>query len=124
MTTDTVVSLGVKPRVEVVDMKERRNPRDEPRSSAERVLHVANAPGTISVYAFEAIRVAISSKWRTRIVVDGEEDLLALPAIALAPDGSLVFYGQPNEGMVCVEVNAASRDKAIRLLTMFKLDVC
>lgn len=33
-------------------------------------------------------------------VVEGEEDLLALPLVLSLPLGSLLYYGQPNEGVV------------------------
>lgn len=120
MTTETLVELGIRPKVEVVDMKEKRSPRAEPKSMAERVIRVKNDPGTISAEAFNAIRDAITLEGSTRIIVEGEEDLLALPAIILAPYGSYVFYGQPNEGMVCVEVGKGTKDHAKRLLEMFE----
>jgi uncharacterized protein (UPF0218 family) len=39
-----------------------------------------------------------------RIFVKGEEDLAALPAIAMAPLSSVVIYGLPDEGAVVVKV--------------------
>ena len=41
-----------------------------------------------------------------KIVVEGEEDLATLPAILYAPPGSVVVYGQPDEGSVLVKVNS------------------
>lgn len=38
------------------------------------------------------------------IYVQGEEDLAAVPAILLAPLGATVFYGQPKQGLVKVDV--------------------
>ena len=48
----------------------------------------------------------------TVIDVDGEEDLLTLPAIVAAPDGTSVVYGQPGEGMVRVPVDDGTRSRA------------
>ena len=39
-----------------------------------------------------------------RITVNGEEDLLVLPVCIHAPDNAIVMYGQPNEGLVLVEI--------------------
>ena len=52
----------------------------------------------------------------TIIVVDGEEDLLALPAIALAPLTSVILYGQPDEGLVIVKVDEGIRSIATKML--------
>jgi pantetheine-phosphate adenylyltransferase len=37
-------------------------------------------------------------------VVEGEEDLLALPLVLSLPLGSLLYYGQPHEGIVELEI--------------------
>ena len=50
------------------------------------------------------------------LVVDGEEDLLVLVAVAFAPLGGLVVYGQPGEGLVVVRVTAEKRGEAWELL--------
>ena len=51
-----------------------------------------------------------------RITVDGEEDLLVIPACIYAPDKSVVLYGQPNEGMVIVPVTSEIRNKTKSIL--------
>jgi hypothetical protein len=48
--------------------------------------------------------------------VSGEEDLLTLPAVLLAKNGSRVFYGQPGKGMVLIEVNAKTKKKVKKLV--------
>jgi hypothetical protein len=47
---------------------------------------------------------------RTRIIVEGEEDLAVIPLICLLPENSLVVYGQPDEGVVAIRV---TEDKKI-----------
>jgi len=37
--------------------------------------------------------------------VDGEEDLAVIPCVLMAPEGSLILYGQPGEGVVLVETD-------------------
>jgi len=53
------------------------------------------------------------------LVVDGEEDLLALPAIIHAPRGSILYYGQPNKGLACVIVTNEKKHEALALLARF-----
>ncbi|MDD5110913.1 MAG: DUF359 domain-containing protein [Candidatus Altiarchaeota archaeon] len=79
-------------------------------------IKVANKPGTLSDEAFSAVKRALSSEGRFRILVDGEEDLLALAAIIHAPEGAVVLYGQPNEGLVGVLVDGRSIGNARSLV--------
>jgi hypothetical protein len=59
----------------------------------------------------------IKAGYRVLILVKGEEDLAVIPAAILAPPGSLVFYGQPGEGVVICEVDRV-RDKVIKMKEM------
>ncbi len=56
------------------------------------------------------------------MLVDGEEDLVVLPAIMIAPDGASVVYGQPDEGMVHVVVDDEVRREVRALLERFEGD--
>jgi hypothetical protein len=55
----------------------------------------------------------------SKIIVDGEEDLLAIPMFAHLPKNSVLVYGQPNEGMVLTRINSAIQNMAKDLLTRF-----
>jgi uncharacterized protein (UPF0218 family) len=59
-----------------------------------------------------------------RIVVSGEEDLLALPLFVMVPNGSVVLYGQPLEGMVIVRIDEKIRWKARDLLYRIGAPIC
>lgn len=83
---------------------------------AEDVLYVHNPSGTITEEALEAIRKALRSNRRAKIVVDGEEDLLALIAVMYAPENSLVVYGQPREGIVVIKVTSQKRTEIAEIL--------
>ena len=61
---------------------------------------------------WNAIEAAISDNVKTRIVVEGEEDLATLAAISLANLGAKVIYGMPDKGMVVVDVNQRSKKRA------------
>ena len=66
----------------------------------------------------ELIKKAFSMTSPVRITVMGEEDLLVLPVCIHAPDNSIVLYGQPNEGLVLVEISTEIRNKVQTLLDL------
>jgi hypothetical protein len=82
----------------------------------ERTAYVKNPQATITYEAIAAIQDSLKTNTRTVIVVDGEEDLLALIAILHAPDNSLVVYGQPYEGMVVVKTTQAKKTEIAEIL--------
>ena len=97
------------PQLSITDNKRMRR-RIQPRIFAgKNVVHVKNPQGTITEEAITAIREALESDERIQIIVDGEEDLLALIAILYAPEKSLIVYGQPYEGIVVVKVTSEKK---------------
>jgi len=110
-TTDKLLALGIVPAIQIVDGRERRVERDLPLENYVKVIRCSNPAGTISKEAVDAFKEALASEKPVRIIVDGEEDLIGAVAIALAPDNSVMFYGQPLEGLVVVTVNNESRSK-------------
>ena len=66
---------------------------------------VRNPAGVISSEMVLCIKKALEMPHKHICInVDGEEDLATLPVIAFSKAGSLVLYGQPDEGLVCVTV--------------------
>jgi len=86
----------------------------------ENTYHVRNPRGTITKEAIEAVHEALHSNHQTKIVVEGEEDLLTLIAIMNAPQESLVVYGQPHEGIVVVKVTEDKKTEISELLKAMK----
>jgi hypothetical protein len=128
VVTYHLLEAGRRPDVAVVDgLTEREAVDEEVRTVLEAAegdrVEVANAPATLSRELLAALREAVDRETRTTISVDGEEDLAALPAILVAPDGASVVYGQPGEGMVHVSVAPASRAKARTLFSRLDGDV-
>lgn len=111
VVTANALRAGLSPWASIVDGRAMRKPLPGGylRSSWRRRLSLRNPPGTISREAWGVVGDAIR-EGSTLVVVEGEEDLLALLAILLAPEGSLVVYGQPGEGVVVVEVDEASKE--------------
>lgn len=116
-TTERLLGWGLRVDLQIIDGAERRarrSPPPLPRGTAQE--RCSNPPGTVSDAAVESVRRALGSSSPVRILVEGEEDLLALPACALAPDGASLFYGQPGEGMVAVRVGPGVRRKTQKMM--------
>ena len=113
--TETLGTQGRVPDVQVVDSRENRNERSPPNVTYARRIDVENPPGTITEDAIAGIREAFRGEKPVRLAVRGEEDLLAIPVIALAPMSALILYGQPGKGIVAVKADALakSRNRAI-----------
>ncbi len=82
------------------------------------ILEVANPPGEITFASIGAIRRAFSIRPPVRIHVDGEEDLLVIPACIHAPDNATVLYGQPDEGLVITVITNEVRNKMRNILAL------
>jgi hypothetical protein len=109
--TETLGAQGRVPDVQVVDSRENRQQRAPPEVAFVRRIEVGNPAGTITEGAIEGIREALRGQKPARVAVKGEEDLLTLPVIALAPVSAVIFYGQPGEGIVAVRADAESKSR-------------
>ncbi len=116
-TTETLIQMGFTPDVQVVDGLEARKPRPLPFGTFATEMRVRNPAGHVSDEAVHAIQQSSNQPKPLRIVVEGEEDLLALPFLAVYPEGIALLYGQPGEGIVVVVVNKGSKGFAKDLLT-------
>jgi len=103
-------------KVVIVDSKVMREKITPMRVKAERTLNVKNPAGTLTPEAWTTIQRALKQEQSTRVLVDGEEDLLTLVAVSQASDGALVVYGQPNEGVVAVRVTEQTRERVRRII--------
>lgn len=98
---------GINVDISIVDHRIMRREAPLTDTAHSTIFRAANPSGTIEAAAWQAVQEAIERK-EAILIVEGEEDLLALPAILLAPDQSFVIYGQPKEGIVIVN---ATTDK-------------
>jgi len=114
--TDTLGALSRTPEVQVVDGVERRQNRELPDVPYARLVKVNNPAGTVTADAIEGMRAAFGGKKPVRVKVDGEEDLMAMLAIAMAPVSAVVYYGQPGEGVVAVKADATSKSRNREIL--------
>ncbi len=109
--SDNMIKHGISTHVLIVDNKVMRDPIQSIVVDADKTLYLKNPPGTLTEEAWIVTRKALDGKGRTKVLVDGEEDLLTLVAVLLAPENSFVVYGQPHEGIVVVKVTERKREK-------------
>lgn len=123
VVTHHVLGAGVTPHVALVDDQTERTtvaPAVSARiaeATFDETREVANPPATLTASLLEALVDGVEQSGTMRIVVDGEEDLAALPAVLAAPTGASIVYGQPGEGMVLVFVQESSRERMRELLS-------
>ena len=79
-------------------------------------LKIDNPAAEITLESIEIIKKAFEMTSPVRLIVNGEEDLLVLPVCIHAPENSVVLYGQPNKGLVLVQITTEIRNKAQTLL--------
>ena len=120
--TIKLIQEEIIPNLMIVDYKTKRNVKltEIQMSTIENVkcksVEVDNEPGTISQQLYFEIRNAIESEIITKIIVKGEEDLATLPVIKHSRKGAKVIYGMPDKGMVVVDVNQQTKERANKLL--------
>lgn len=121
-----LLDSGYTPAVVIVDFYTRRAPIDSDTIAkyfASPQFHLSNPAGTINLEFSGIFDRAIALHDQSGIFqiiqVDGEEDLLTLPTILLAPLGSFVVYGQYKVGMCIVEVSEEMKKIAKNYLALF-----
>jgi uncharacterized protein (UPF0218 family) len=113
----SLIKNGINPDIVIYDLRVKRKDilgemRDALGKFDDDEVIVHNQPGVIMDELIASVKDALR-KGRGKILVKGEEDLAALVVMIYAPDGSLVVYGQPDEGAVLVEENAEVREMAV-----------
>lgn len=119
-TTEKMIDFDVIPSLQIIDGFEKRQKREFPKLGNASELIIDNPAAEITLQSIEIIKKAFEMTPPIRLTVNGEEDLLVLPVCIHAPENSVVLYGQPNKGLVLVEINTEIRNKAQTLLDMMK----
>ncbi len=123
---NSLLNNRIDPDVKIIDFRSRREPIKTDafiKDSLYKDCLYLNNPGTINLKTAEIIKekikLALYKKVKSWIVINGEEDLLALPAILFAPLKSLVLYGHWQLGIIAVEVTEASKNMAFKIISKF-----
>ncbi len=124
ITTKTFLTAGVIPSLSIIDFQVERKPYPELDGRFAGLgifrIHVPSGPGFIAQEAIDVIKKwSLHPEEKLVLTVTGEEDLLALPAIAYGPPGAVVYYGQPGQGLVEVLVTPEKQSEAKELLNKF-----
>ncbi len=115
VTADTVLEEGYTPQVMIVDGITKRGSYEKEFKAANEYL-IYNPAAAIYPEAWSTIDTAIHQKTTSLVTVDGEEDLLGFPAVLLAPENSVILYGQPDVGIIWVPVTPENKMLARELL--------
>lgn len=111
----------VHPAISVIDFRTRRH--ELLHQSFGKETRTTNHQGTINseaVKSFITVRNDyLMSKEPQTLIVDGEEDLLALPAMLLAPLGAMVLYGLFDRGVVVNLVTEELKKKIEEIVEKF-----
>ncbi|MCL2687443.1 MAG: DUF359 domain-containing protein [Methanobrevibacter sp.] len=123
-TTNNLLKADIYPNISIIDNLIQRKNHNHNIIHTENVLNAKNPPGTITDDLWETIGVAIEKSTtgdceNQLIIVDGEEDLAVLPMILMGPEEAIVLYGQPNEGLVFVNIFDV-KNKANELIKKLK----
>jgi len=114
ITVGDYCSLNLPSNIKIFDGKVRRK---KIKKILPYSLKCKNQRGTIQKEAWSTIKKAI--KENKNVFIEGEEDLLAIPAVLLAPKNSLVVYGFPKKGICAIKVDKKMKKKVKNLLKLF-----
>jgi uncharacterized protein (UPF0218 family) len=115
IVTENLLKSGINIDLYIIDKKTLRG-KYEPDIKLCGKLKIKNIQGTINSEIWNSIDKVLSNDKENEIIIDGEEDLLGLPCVILAPKGSYVIYGQPNEGMVLIKVTDKKKLEVQRII--------
>ena len=117
--------LGYKPYFSVIDTTTQRQALNNTFLSEIIEKDHCNAPnekGTLDKRAIEMIRANFNLKPHEatkQVIITGEEDLLVLPIVLLAPLDWYVWYGMRGRGVVVVRVTEKKKEAVYNLIQQF-----
>lgn len=116
--TYTILKNSIEPILCVVDYQTRRGKFPSEfiqliKSYGDEVINVKNPKGTITDDLWKAIKDAFENakkNIKTRIEVEGEEDLASLAVISMAPSDAIIIYGLPDKGVLVIKPTIENKD--------------
>ncbi len=111
---------NINPQLTIIDNVSLRDLKIPKEAEVDKTVYVKNPQGTITHEAIAAIKEALEKNQHIHIVVDGEEDLLALIAVLYAPEKSIVVYGQPYTGVVIIKATPEKKEQVKAVLNSMK----
>lgn len=88
----------------------------------EVIFNVDNPAGFITSSLFKKLVeiIKFGKKKKEILQINGEDDLVVLPLILTVPLNTLIYYGQPDVGLVKVLVSEGNKEKAYNLASRFR----
>ncbi len=117
--TETFLKNNITPDLYIVDGKTLRNEFTS-NSIRQYDIKIINKPGTVDSSAWSAIKTCLEKEGKSGLLIEGEEDLLVLPSVILAPLGAVVLYGQPDEGVVIIKVDLETKKMVQKILDLME----
>jgi len=117
ITVGDYCSLTLPSDIKIFDGKIKRK---KIKKLAKFSLSCSNPAGTIKKGVWPIIKKAIKNK--ENVFVDGEEDLLVIPAVLLSSNKTAVVYGLPDKGVCLIEVSPRVKKTFKELLNQFHIE--
>jgi len=118
-----LIRAGASPSLIIWDGKTKRLPMGKEDikilESYAKAKRVKNPPAVMTKAAWDAVVDGLSES-KASLLVDGEEDLLAIPVILNAPMGARVVYGLPGKGAILIAVDRKIKASFEGILSRFK----
>jgi hypothetical protein len=118
VVTHNLQKKGITPVIAVVDGYTMRLPCGRTQVTHGECIRVKNPAGTLTDDLIRALEYAIEHPPVT-VIVEGEEDLAVIPLVIAAPEGAVILYGQPHQGVVLRIVNSEAKNVARQFLSHF-----
>jgi uncharacterized protein (UPF0218 family) len=118
VVTHRLIQQGIIPDIAIIDGYSMRVPCHRGPAGFDHCIRVRNPPATLTDELIRELDNAVAHP-PVLIYIEGEEDLAVIPLVIAAPEGATILYGQPHQGVVLRTVDAAAKDEARRLLSVF-----
>jgi len=119
------ISAGLNPDIIVYDgLAERQKVKDWMKNFLDAYMAdermVRNPAGHITGELWQAAFESLRSSGKSRIVVNGEEDMAVVPFVILGSTGDCILYGMPGQGVDVIVVEDMVKKQFERMLEQMK----
>jgi len=118
ITVGDYCSLYLSSDVKIFDGRIKRKENKLAAKLLKGKLNSDNPSGTIQKEVWPVIKKAIKNK--KNVFINGEEDLLVIPAVLLSPSKTAVVYGFSPKGICLIEVSPKIKKELKELLKRFR----
>ncbi|RLI99670.1 MAG: hypothetical protein DRP03_02875 [Candidatus Aenigmatarchaeota archaeon] len=118
VTSSTLVDNAIFPNIIIIDNMVKRKAFNKKIEYGSYVINANNPRGRITPSLWKSVLRAINIGNDVKVKVNGEEDMAVIPCAIFAPNGSIILYGQPDNGMVMVNVDEKKKAEAREIVKM------